>query len=825
MDTPYLEYRRQTVAFLGFLLDLRGYFPQQISDFHVHLLETKEFCSYIFAVACISGSSLRALAHFSPPRYHRCNVSRIPAFACAALAWAASAQTTGQISGLVVDARGGETLARVEILLDNGALRTTTADDGKFHLAGIAPGDYVLNVSTVGYHLAKKSFHLDPGGAAEFEIVLSPDTFHQTDSVEVQASPFDSAHSDSPSALVLAGNDAKNLASVLADDPLRAVQSLPGVTSNNDFDARFSMRGAGFNQIGFYLDGVLLHQPFHMIQGQSLTGSGTSIDGDVVEAMELTEGAFPARFADRTAAVLDMTTRDGSVTGINFRASASVSNAGLTAEGPFGGKKHRGSWLTVLRKSYLQYLLARTFPDTTFIFGLEDAQTRLSYDPTSRSTVTLYFIESFSDLNRPSANGLGINSILTAGYDYTFANLGYRYSPTERLSFVTHAAWMREKFDDHNPQKLPTAGGYYGEWVWNSTATWMWNAASPLEVGWSVRRLRDDGFANSYQSVVTAPQVLDRYDGTGLRLGGYAQQSWTGWSGRLHFTAGLRWDRHSVNQVSAVSPSSAASVGVTRSTSLQFAFGQYVEYPDLSLLESKLGSRSLLPARSNQVTAAVEQRLSARTRIRAEFYNRADRDLAFQPLADARVLNGKVFAPSLNASYFNSERGWARGAEIFLQHSTANRLTGWVSYAFGRTLMSEGVTQQTFPSDYDQRHSVNVYGGYRLRPSVNVSVRWSYGSGFPIPGYLEKVFATYYLWVSRDQARMPFFSRTDLRVNKAFTHDKWKFTLYGELINLTDRTNYVFESFNGFTTSTRQAYITLDKMFPILPSAGVVFER
>ena len=286
----------------------------------------------------------------------------------------------------MVDARGGEALARVEILLDSGAYRTTTSDNGTFRLVGVAPGDYVLNVSTVGYHLVKKSFHLEPGGKLDFEIVLSPDTFHQTDSVEVQASPFDTSHPDSPSALVLAGNDVKNLASVLADDPLRSVQSLPGVTSNNDFDARFSLRGASFNQIGFYVDGVLLHEPFHMIQGQSLTGSGTSINGDMVEAMELTESAFPARFADRTGAVLDVTTRDGSLTGINFRLSASVSNAGLVAEGPFGSKKHRGSWLTVMRKSYLQYILARTFPDNTFIFGLEDVQTRLSYDPTAKST-------------------------------------------------------------------------------------------------------------------------------------------------------------------------------------------------------------------------------------------------------------------------------------------------------------------------------------------------------------------------------------------------------------------------------------------------------
>ena len=752
-------------------------------------------------------------------------MSRLLAFACFILALPVRAQTTGDVIGSVVDARGGEALARVEILLGSGQYRTTTGDDGKFRLGGLASGDYVLNVSTVGYHLVKKSFHLDAGATVDFDIVLSPDTFRQTDTVEVQASPFETAHADTPGALVLAGNDLKNLGSVLADDPLRSVQSLPGVTSNNDFDARFSLRGADYSRIGFYADGVLLHEPFHMIQGQSVTGSGTSFDGDMVGSMELTESAFPARFADRSAGVLDVTTRDGSLTGINFRVNASVSNAGLTAEGPFGKKKHRGSWLTVLRKSYLQYILARTFPDTTFIFGLEDGQTRLSYDLTPKSTVTLYFLESFSDLNRNGAAGLGINSILTAGYHFTFANAGWRYSPTERLMIVSHAAWMREKFNDQNPDKLPTSAGFYGEWVWNTSATWMWNPASPLEAGWSMRQLRDEGFSDQYQSVVTAPQVLDHFNGNALRLGGYLQQSWTAWSGRLRFTAGARWDRHSIDKVAAVSPSASASIGVTRSTSLQFAFGQYVQYPEISLLTSPLGSRALLPTRSNHATAALEQRLGQRTRIRAELYNRADRDLPFQPLADARIINGKVFSPPLNAPYANSVRGYARGAEIFLQHSTANRLTGWVSYAFGRTAMHDGVTNERFPSDYDQRHTVNVYGGYRLRPSMNLSLHWSYGSGFPIPGYLREVGSTYYLWVSRDQLRLPAFSRADFRVNKAFTHDKWKLTLYGELINLTNRTNYVFESFNGFTASTKQAYITLDKMFPILPSAGLVFER
>lgn len=77
----------------------------------------------------------------------------------------------------------------------------------------------------------------------------------------------------------------------------------------------------------------------------------------------------------------------------------------------------------------------------------------------------------------------------------------------------------------------------------------------------------------------------------------------------------------------------------------------------------------------------------------------------------------------------------------------------------------------------------------------------------------------------RNQLRMAAYSRTDFGVNKAWTRDKWKFTRFGEVINLTNQTNYTYDSFNGYNSKTFQAFLTLDKMFPILPSAGVVFER
>jgi hypothetical protein len=738
---------------------------------------------------------------------------------------AAHAQSTGSIRGGIVDARGGEALANVQVQLAGSAFRAVSDSKGAFEIAGIPPGDYMLNVSTVGYHLANQKFHLEAGETKEFDVVLTSDALRQTDTVEAKTDPFETSHADSPSTLVLAGNDIKNLGSVLADDPLRAVQNLPGVTSNNDFDARFSLRGADYGRIGLYLDNVLLHQPFHMLQGQNVSGSGTAFNGDMVEVMELHEGAYPVRFEDRSAGALDVQTREGSREGFSFRIAASASNAGVMAEGPLGGKK-RGSWLVATRKSYLQYILARTFPDNSFIFGLEDVQGRFTYDLSEKSKVTLYLLESFSNIDRGSSRStLGINSLLSGGYHYTLGNLGWRFSPTDKLLIATHAAWMREKWDNENPTKLPLGAGYYGEWAGNVNATWMWSSRTPLDFGASARRLRDEGYGTQYQSTVST-RILDRFRGAGTRTGSYAQQSLLAWNGRVHVTAGVRWDHENVDRDSAISPQASISVMATRSTRLQLGWGQYVQFPELSVLWSILGNRYLPPDRSNQTIAAVEQRVGARTRLRAEWYNRADRDLVFQPLALPRMIApGRYFSPPLNPSYAASLRGYSRGAEFFLQRSSANKFTGWVSYAFGRTNYHDGVLGNWFPSDFDQRHTVNAYGSYRLKPTVNISLRWSYGSAFPLPAYLSQSGSQYFLAPSRNQLRLPAYQRTDLRVNKAWTHNRWKLTLYGEVINLTNRTNYVFDSLNGYNTKTGLISITTDKMFPILPSAGIVFER
>jgi hypothetical protein len=587
------------------------------------------------------------------------------------------------------------------------------------------------------------------------------------------------------------------------------------------------MRGAGFTRIGVYLDGILLHEPFHMVEGQGQFGSLTVFNGDILDRITLYEGAWPVRYSDRTAGIVNVDTRDGNRKQTSFRVSASASNAGMLAEGPLG-KGHRVTWMATVRKSYFQYLLDRIQTGLpSLAFGFTDAQGKLTFDLTPKHTISLNIFEGKSALDRSSARSkLGVNSLMLSDYHFTLANLASHYAPSASFFVTSRVAWTRERGSASNPIGLSLGSDGYGELVGRSDATWIWGGSNALNFGGFVRRLRDDGSKYEYQRNPFVLHELDLFRGAGVRTGAYAQQSWSLAAGRLQFAAGARYDHTSVNPVGAISPYASLAIQPLAATRIQFAWGQYAQYPELAQFYSIFGSRRLLPERATHFEATIEQSLDEKTRVRIELYDREDRDLLARPLFDPRLLfDGYVFFAPSSAPTVNSQRGYARGGQVFVQRRTANGFAGWISYAYGVAKVRDGVLNLTFPTDNDQRHTVNVFGSYRLRPTVNLSVKWLFGSGFPLPGFYQLTPQGYFLAMNRNQLRLPSYQRLDFRVNKAFVRDKWKMTLFAEVINLLNRTNRRFDSFGGYNGYTGQAYPSFLSMFPILPSVGMVFER
>jgi hypothetical protein len=184
---------------------------------------------------------------------------------------------------------------------------------------------------------------------------------------------------------------------------------------------------------------------------------------------------------------------------------------------------------------------------------------------------------------------------------------------------------------------------------------------------------------------------------------------------------------------------------------------------------------------------------------------------------DGTIVQAVPAAPLLN-----SEHGSSRGVEVLVQRRTANGFTGWASYAYGRAIVSDDDLGLTFPSDYDQRHTVNAYLSRRLRPSVNFSGHFTYGSGMPLPGFYRLEQGVYELARNRNGLRAPAYQRTDLRVNKALVHPRFNATLFAEVVNLTNHANRDFDSAGPYDPQTGRTSPNFYSMFPILPSIGMV---
>jgi Carboxypeptidase regulatory-like domain len=739
----------------------------------------------------------------------------------------------GEVRGRVASSRGNEALGQVQVTLTgaglNMPLRAVTGDDGSFRIPAVPPGNYVLQTAAVDFYVVRNEFALAAGETKIFDVVLTSSTDQRKDTVVVSAGAFSVATETNSAAITLEGEERKNLASVLADDPLRAVQSLPGVTSNNDFSSEFSLRGAPFRRIGLYLDGVLLHSPFHTTDGEADNGSLTIFNGDTTDDMTLFEGAWPVRYSDRTAGILAVDTREGNRQEIQGRLTASLSNAGGLFEGPIG-KNKRGSWLVAFRKSYLQYILNRIdFGDQApMSFGFTDGQARLTYDLTPKHTIFLSDVEGASDVNRtPFRDELGVNSVMTSGFRFSLLNLGSRYAPNQHVLITNHLAWSRERGEVANRDNALLNRQAYGEWTWHGDASvaWSGNAKNTLDFGGEFRRQRQDGNATQFIYTPVLTPSPDVFRGTGSHAGGYVQQSYGFASDRIRLTGGVRRDEFSASPVDVTSPYASAAFVPWTKTHVQFDWGQYSQFPELSQIFSVFAHGAILPERATHYEATVEQGLDERTRIRVEFYDRQDRDLLARPLLDPRLLlSGLIFNAVPNAPLRNSQRGYSRGAQVFLQRRTANGFTGWISYAYGRAVISDGDLGVRFPSDYDQRHTVNAYVSRRLRPSVNVSARFTYGSGMPLPGFYRQDGTAYFLTSDRNALRAPNYERTDLRLNKAYVHKKSKATLFAEVVNLTNHHNRDFDSAGPYDSVTGRTYPNFFSMFPILPSAGIVYE-
>lgn len=181
---------------------------------------------------------------------------------------------------------------------------------------------------------------------------------------------------------LLTHNDIQSLPS-LGEEPLRAVQRLPGVASNG-FSSIGAVRGGVPNETAVVLDGLRLYEPFHL---KDFMSPVSLLDSRVVHGMHVHSGGFPVTHGDRMSAIVDMKTMAPRQSPY-YEAGLSLFHANLLASTSFAEGRTRA--LALIRRSNLSELAQFSENDLgkpEYLDGFAKLDHRLS--DSSRLTVEL----------------------------------------------------------------------------------------------------------------------------------------------------------------------------------------------------------------------------------------------------------------------------------------------------------------------------------------------------------------------------------------------------------------------------------------------------
>jgi hypothetical protein len=722
------------------------------------------------------------------------------------------------IRGVVVDAGTAQPLARALVRVDD-RLETLTTDAGEFEFHSLPRQKIRLTISIVGYILVQRTLDLTQGDLLDLRIPVAGGTGTYSETVTVTASPFRPAEPGVAVQQTLGSAELQVLRGVLADDPLRAVQVLPGVATGDDLKSEFSVRGSDFNHMNFTVEGFqapfLLHT-VRVIEDRASTGSVAMINSDVVEEASLLSGGYVQRFGDRTGAELDFRLRAGSRDRTQLRLAVGGTAASVVAEGPLG-RSHRGSWLLSARKSYLDKLIDR-LTDEGLGFSFSDFQGKAVYDITRRQKLELAFIAGRSRLERALSDV--DETDFFSGNNSSSAVIGTWHMTFARGFAATRVSAGTNEFHNDTIRGLALDRGTDRQL--GARADFAVVLRKGLELDGGIQAERDDRSRHHDRESGSTFRTVNAFDADAVRTGAYGHLKWDAGRG-FSIMPGARVDRWSLTRQQTASPWLLTEWRGPRAMSIRAAVGVYRQFPQFEHAVGMLGVEGIPPERATTFDLGVERTFRDKWRVAVSTFDRDERAFIRRPGGETRITNGRLVRGSQTAPYASRLAGDATGIELLVQRRDPNGLSGWLAYSFGKLRYTDNVTGETFWGDLDQRHALNAYASYRVTTHWNVGAKLRVGSNFPVPGYYREQDGTYFISDRRNEERLPVYARLDIRASRTFTWARARMTLFGEVINALDRDN-VRSNPPSIDSRTWRVSHLFETMIPIVPSAGVLVE-
>jgi len=710
----------------------------------------------------------------------------------------------------------------------------TTTKDGAFEIPDAPPGRARLVVIGDGFLRSEsiivttgrvRDVFLEPTGGGDFRTVIEQRTR--------DAAPAAATHVMTPTEIrTLPGSQG---------DPLRALQSLPGVGRTPAGLGLLVLRGASPTESKVYYGEHPLPRAFHTL------GFTSVLQADVLGGLEVQASNFSSRWGNASGGVVLLAPRRGRTDGVHGFGKVDLLSAGALVEGPL----RRGSFMIAAQRGYV------------------DAALRVveKIDPTSAFALPRYFdYQAQYDLTRGAneftARWIGSGDRWTVRYlDFD----GTRKTGVDlRDQFHRGEIVLRRRSGPWRMLLTPAVRIDVARTLADSSSSrrrgvvpsWRAEVERTITTRFAIT-LGSDGYvapsrqtttiaesavnlAGEYKSRVVDTSIGVYAWGT-LRLG--AVTLWPGVRVSVFSRQTRDEFRERSRHRSAVDPRLIARWDVTRRWALRGGVGLYAQ-PDAvfdsgsSFLiggEQSLGtSRVVLPAPIRFAldpsvgvgdTDPTPDPLQALQASGGASFT-GDRGLGIDATAFSRFLRSPQTVRSRisGAGNYTAEqftRTW--GAEVLVRQRIGQRFYAWIGYTLMRSQvgMTPGIvgSSRDIPSSFDQRHNLVLLASAELPKHFRLGARFRLTSGSPYTPVIGTVLGEFgYGAVAgrQNSARFPAFHQLDVRLDRRWYLKRTTVAAYVDIQNVYNRANV-----EAFVYSDDYRSVISSVGLPIFPSLGV----
>jgi hypothetical protein len=603
-------------------------------------------------------------------------------------------------------------------------------------------------------------------------------------------------------------------------DPVKVIESLPGLARSSFGGDQLILWGASPEESRILVDGVEIPRLFH--------GSGirSTVNGDFLQSVTLTPGAYGVEFGRATGGLVRLETR--SIPGDRAHASveASTLDGSVSASAPLGEQLRvslgaRYGWLD-------KTLSAVDAPDVGAYFAVPkyaDYQGKATLDLREREAVDLVVLGSTDELTQhvPAPDPSRERYHATKN-DFERVYLHYRRTADDgsTVDVVPWIGWDLDRSDAHfglNPAELEQKSFRLGLRAAHRSPLWT---GATLTLG--LDAASDSATLARAGSLTIPPREgdvvvfgeppgddtnSDDWHTTIVDVAPYANLDFD--LGPVNVSPGLRFDGYVIEASrqtprvgrtpsigrsafsGVLEPRVAVRWHLSRRLTLLGAAGLYSQPPAPADLSSVFGTPTLGFESATHASLGESAELTSTLSLTTLGFFRALSDLTVRDPAPTPKLAHALLQNGVGRSY---------GVQILVRQRPWHGFSGWLAYTVSRSERRDTQSASYRLFDFDEPNLLTLV-------LSQTAGRWTFGTRFryasgaprtPVVGALfdEKDNVYEPVFGAHNGERLPDFWQLDARIDRAFPlGETGRLSLYVEVLNVLNHANgeeYVYSS-------------------------------